>query len=117
MKGLTIYIQQNYKFYMNKKFIKIRKKRFAFIIHLIIFSYFLTKFIFISYLLNCFIIILFSLQPPGHMVFYSVYKNQFGFYSLKQAENFLIFFNFIAIIFKILNEFHINHIRIVGIMN
>lgn len=117
MKSLTTYIQQKIKKMISKNVIKVFKIYVLYFISLIIFIYLLIKFAIISHFLNCFIIIIFSLQPPGHMLFYNIYKNQYGFYKLKQAENFLIYFNFIIIGLKIINELYINHTLILSMTN
>ena len=117
MKNLTIYIPQNLKNLTSKKFIKLIKMYIYILISLIILIYFLIKFRITSYFLNCFIIILFSLQPPGHMLFYNIYRNQSGLSNLKQAEKFLIYFSFIIIGLKIITELYVNHKIMINTIN
>ena len=117
MKNLIMYIPKNFKNLNNKNIIKLIKMYIYILISLIILIYFLIKFKITSYFLNCFIIILFSLQPPGHMLFYNIYKNQYGLSNLKQAERFLIYFSFIIIGLKIIAELYTNHKIMINTIN
>ena len=112
-----MYIPKNFKNLNNKNIIKLIKMYIYILISLIILIYFLIKFKITSYFLNCFIIILFSLQPPGHMLFYNIYKNQYGLSNLKQAERFLIYFSFIIIGLKIIAELYTNHKIMINTIN